>query len=561
MDTAHGVLQAISSASFGALGLLTIVLWLRRGGRQNAWAAAAFASIGIIVLVGLLLPEDGGEGLGYEIFVKAILVLLFAFPYFLYRFATSFRPQHPAWGFIAAVLTIAATAPFLFITLPGPDEDPPSWFRWLAILIAVQWTYLFVSVAVALWRGGRGQPTLSRRRMRVMAVAAAALDLVIVIGVIVPTERGEVTVTQLVTSSIGILAALLFGLGFAPPKLVRTTWRLPEQDALLHAVEGMLLATSTEEVTSTILPHTAKIMGGSGAALVSPSGALLGQYGTGLQPEDLRGNGHTPTDPSVLRVPLKGGALVVRASPYSPYFGREEVTLLRSLGNLADLALERSAVYDREREFIANAAHELRTPLTAITGLTATLTEYRARLTDDQVEEVLEGLGRQCNRATTLVNNLLDLARLTHETIELRATDLAVVIDRVMAALPPPEGKNVRVNVPPESLVHAAADSVDQVLVNVLRNAYRYGGPNVSVDAVTDATTLRLSITDDGPGVDPDLAPILFDAFTRGTTGQGSGSGLGLTISRRLAEAMGGSIRYETPEGGGSRFVLTFRRA
>ena len=121
---------------------------------------------------------------------------------------------------------------------------------------------------------------------------------------------------------------------------------------------------------------------------------------------------------------------------------------------------------------------------------------------------------------------------------------------------PAPPGRTVTSHV--AAGVRALADelSVDQILTNLLANAYRYGGDHVQVDVRSDGDHLSLTVADDGPGVDPAIERSLFDPFVRGPGRRGGGAGLGLAISHRLARAMGGSLRYEHRDGDGSRFVV-----
>jgi signal transduction histidine kinase len=106
-------------------------------------------------------------------------------------------------------------------------------------------------------------------------------------------------------------------------------------------------------------------------------------------------------------------------------------------------------------------------------------------------------------------------------------------------------------------MVRAEPVGLSQVVVNLLTNAYRYGGPVIDVEAVADGRGVTITVTDDGPGIAPDLLDRLFQPFIRGTGGAvRGGSGLGLTVAERTIEAFGGSIRYEPAQPTGSRFVI-----
>lgn len=210
----------------------------------------------------------------------------------------------------------------------------------------------------------------------------------------------------------------------------------------------------------------------------------------------------------------------------------------------------RSAV-ESLRGHIANISHELKTPTTVISGLATTLLERRAELTPEQVDEVLRRLSRQSDRLARLLSDLLDLAALEAGQLDVRLETVRiadVVSAGVTAAAPPPE-VSVSVEVQGDPRAVADPDRLEQVLVNLLTNAFRYGGRAVSIQARYDPGGVLVQVTDDGPGVEPDRVSRLFEPFSRGTRG-GQGSGLGLWIARGFVETMGGRIWYERGQPG-----------
>ncbi len=113
----------------------------------------------------------------------------------------------------------------------------------------------------------------------------------------------------------------------------------------------------------------------------------------------------------------------------------------------------------------------------------------------------------------------------------------------------------VTVDVPADALALADQVRVTQIVDNLVSNALRYGGPDVRVSAVRESDVVRLSVTDDGPGVPDQLTDSLFEGYSRGEQSRGfGGCGLGLMIVRQLAEAMGGSVSYDRDCG--SRFTV-----
>ncbi len=208
-------------------------------------------------------------------------------------------------------------------------------------------------------------------------------------------------------------------------------------------------------------------------------------------------------------------------------------------------------------EFIHNAAHELRTPLATLAGLGELLATHLHEMSADQVERSLAALQRQGERASVLVANLLDLSQLESGRVRLQlaSVDAAAAARRALDAAPPPENTTVTLAVPAGLTVWADAPRLDQVLTNLLTNAYRYGGPRVRVDGEPVPGGALVCVSDDGPGIPADLLPRLFEPFIRGPhTEAHGGSGIGLALCRRLIEAFGGTIRYEPVEG--ARFVI-----
>ena len=103
---------------------------------------------------------------------------------------------------------------------------------------------------------------------------------------------------------------------------------------------------------------------------------------------------------------------------------------------------------------------------------------------------------------------------------------------------------------------------LQQILVNLLANAYRYGGGSITLGATDEPDRVVLSVEDDGPGIPEQFVSHMFDPFARGPdVGDKVGSGLGLTIVRQLVEALGGSVWYEPGVPSGACFKVGLRRA
>ena len=237
---------------------------------------------------------------------------------------------------------------------------------------------------------------------------------------------------------------------------------------------------------------------------------------------------------------------------------RDEIgDLARSLEEMRTRleALERSRA-----AFIANASHELRTPLTALGGYLELLTE--GGLTEEERSEFLGIMGEQVERLTRLATDLLDLSRLdaggftvAHEEIELG--ELVTDCAREMQVLAAQRGSTVVVDAPEPALARGDEGRVLQVLRVLVDNAVRYNPPGSTVTLRTEAKPWGASVivSDDGPGIPPEVLERVFERFFRGPGAAARGSGLGLAIARELAERMDGRLLVSS-SAAGTHFTL-----
>ena len=211
-----------------------------------------------------------------------------------------------------------------------------------------------------------------------------------------------------------------------------------------------------------------------------------------------------------------------------------------------------------KRDFVQAVAHELRNPLSALTGLAAALSSNWERMTEAQRRECLEGIGRSGGRAQLLINDLLDLSHVQSPNfrVQMDTVSLMSSIEEALGSVPPPSERSVNVEVDPDAMVRADPRRLEQVLVNLLTNAYKYGGRNVHVRCSHRLLHFEVAIEDDGLGVPEELEENLFDPFTRALEAKFGGSGLGLSIARGLVRTFGGDLWYERLEPHGARFVM-----
>ena len=226
------------------------------------------------------------------------------------------------------------------------------------------------------------------------------------------------------------------------------------------------------------------------------------------------------------------------------------------------------------REFAADASHELRTPLTTIRGYAEL---YRqGALGPDELPDAMRRIEQEAQRMSTLVAELLELARLDRPTsLDLAETDLAAVVrDAVADAAAVEPGRPLRAEVPEELVATVDERRIRQVLANLLGNVRAHTPPDTPAVVrlaaqAGDGGGVLIEVADRGPGMPAVDAARAFDRFHRasrpdGTPGRdgaaaadrSSGSGLGLSIVQAIAHAHGGQATLESAPGQGTRVLV-----
>ena len=561
----HQAVQVVGIANLVLFVLAAIVAvrqWrANRGNRAGLWAALAFLVLAVVVVFGRLLPADPDRLLEHvgQRFEIALLVL---FPYLLYRFTTAF--EAPTLGlerFLALMTAVLLVATVALPFYPSEGEARPWWFVAYLVLFLIHWTILLVTVAIRLWRAGRGQPSVARRRMRTLAGAA-----IVITGALVLAATGPDTDSGL-SLAVGLIAsasATGFVLGLAPPFLLRLVWRRPEQQQLQVAVTGLMTATTPHEVAGKVLEPLARMVGARRAAIYDSEGSLLAEHE--VAPDESAAD--------VTSVDFQAGRLVVETTPFAPYFGDEERKLLASVASLTGIALDRARLFAQERaarealehadelktQFVALAAHELRTPVATIYGFAETIRHRGHELAPGRRMELEAQLYEQIDRMRRLVEQLLDLSRLEADAVEIQPERLVVGqrLREIVAGAVPQNESDVRVDADPRLEATVDARALDRIISNLLVNAFRYGRPPVVVRAGPAEAGLSIVVEDAGPGVSPEFVPQLFERFARDGA---QGTGLGLAIARSYARAHRGELVYRPASPHGALFEVVLPAA
>ncbi|HET7524932.1 MAG TPA: ATP-binding protein, partial [Burkholderiaceae bacterium] len=216
-------------------------------------------------------------------------------------------------------------------------------------------------------------------------------------------------------------------------------------------------------------------------------------------------------------------------------------------------------------ELLSRASHELRTPMNAVLGFTQLL-QLRSAELPNWATEAVQQLRSAGTHLLAMIDDLLDLAAVESGSVPLRPTALALdeAVDTVIDLLrPQAEAAGIALGRWERSGLTVLADAtrLRQVLINLVGNAIKYNRPAGRVELLLDAATPQqasIAVRDDGPGIDAQRQQQLFQPFNRlgaqGTTVPGHG--LGLVISRQLAEAMGGALELRSTPGRGTEAVL-----
>ena len=564
MRAAADYLQYVNLVLYTVVAVVAVRFWRRHREPAGLWAALSFVVLAVVVDVGPLLPNDA-QGFWEGLALRLLLAALVLFPYLLYRFAVAFKPPSRRLSLLFGTLTTAMVAwSFVVPEIPAEGEAWPISFAAYAVGFVTHWTLLAVVVTYRLWTAGQGESSVARTRMRLLAVAAVTITLALIIAA---TDPADGSTAAVLTDLLSILSAVLFLIGIKPPAVLRMAWRRPEQERLQNAIAGLMGSTTEAEVVERVLPPMAQIVGARAIEFRTDDGTVLGRHGN--REEEANGR--------MTRVEVTGGGeLVVWTSPYAPFFGSEEMRLLRTLAALTDLALDRSRLFAHEREarvaleradeiktsFVALAAHELRTPAATVHGLVETIHLRRHELSEEQLRELESTLRDQTARLRRLVEQLLDMSRLDAEavTIEPMRVSIGARVRELVVLSAGDRVADVVLDVPESLEAEVDPNAFDRIVSNLIVNALRYGEPPVTVSAQQTDRHFRLIVEDRGAGVSAEFMPDLFERFTRSREAaiRAGGTGLGLAIARSYARAHSGDLLYEPahPQGARFQFVL-----
>lgn len=330
---------------------------------------------------------------------------------------------------------------------------------------------------------------------------------------------------------------------------------------LLSTSDGILVFDADDRVTF-VNPAAETLLGKGAEELVGLVTDTWTIFGLAMDPEGPVQD--TGTQAREVRMEEPEHRIVdVRVDPVFD----DRQTYLGSVSTIRDVTVEREAM-QMKNEFVSTVSHELRTPLTSIKGYIDLILDGEAGEVNEIQQEFLSIVKENSDRLVELINDMLDISRIESGRIVLKVQPLDVA-ERVegavntFRAVTDQQGRTIHVNVP-DDLPKAAGDPdrVGQVLINFISNAIKYSpeGGDVHVRASADGTRVRVGISDEGIGIEPEDQARLFTKFYRvdsSLTREIGGTGLGLSICKSIIELLGGEVGVESEPGSGSTFWFT----
>jgi signal transduction histidine kinase/ActR/RegA family two-component response regulator len=426
--------------------------------------------------------------------------------------------------------------------------------------------------------------------MALAATGCLALSLTLLVAalgqLLGPILTSVATMLLALTSAAAYLAA------FAPPSILRRAWREPALRSFFSDAVAISPLNPRAEIIAQVEAGVARATGARSAHIalsennvdkvsVAPNGDSALAGGVARVFATQKAQLWTQEGQAVLAAPINGrgqrmGVLAV-VGRRAPLFASDDLDLVQLLADQAAIVLDGARLYgdlalaNRElteatrvkSEFLANMSHELRTPLNAILGFSGLLMEQIGPSLTARQQRFLGNIGEAGEHLLELINDVLDLSKVEAGKLELRPEIIAldVLLDPVIAAgRNAAQAKGVAFDVETYSGEGLLLDPtrVRQILFNLVSNAVKFTPPagSVVLRSTLEGADLLLSVADTGVGIPAESRDRVFGVFERLHEGrvEAEGTGLGLALTKRLVEQMGGSIGFESEDGSGTTF-------
>jgi signal transduction histidine kinase len=262
---------------------------------------------------------------------------------------------------------------------------------------------------------------------------------------------------------------------------------------------------------------------------------------------------------------MSGGRAVLSARwPKADRVSADAANLFWDAARSLQLAVERDSLLDAQqqaaalrrsnvmqRQFLSRLSHDLRTPLTAVQGYVSTLRQSDVTWDTQSQMRFLDRIGTESARMVRLVGDLLDSSAIEAGILRINPDwcDLPLILEAAVSCLPLETSQQVALRCAPTlGPIWADHDRLEQLFLNLVENAIRHTPPgtNVIVTAqpIRETDEVVIRVTDNGPGIPPDVAQRMFQPHERGST-PAPGAGLGLTIAKGIVDAHRGQLIYK----------------
>jgi signal transduction histidine kinase/ActR/RegA family two-component response regulator len=576
------------SVGFVLLAIRALADLRVRRERRDAYLACAIGGLAVLALASQL-------ELAYPPIARTAgalaLVSLMASAYALLLFRGTFIPLSRGAKIAAAVAVAAAT---LVGTVGPPLAGSNQSVQLVTALAPIMvWFICAAEPTVRFWLAARRRPAVQRSRLRALSVGYGSIVLILLLsltgGAGTGSESGLQIVALMWTIALGVLPFLY--MAFWPPRWLRGRWRQAEEASFRGALQGLLLAETQERAAAAVVEWGMRLLGADAGALLVDGGPIAS---AGLRPAevdqlaaDLASHPLAAATALELRgerlflklLGLSGAGsavLVLLQGDFTPIFGADEMDSLRQFGVPAAVALERlklisdlTLANSAKREFLSRMSHELRTPLNSVLGFSQLLA---SEVTDPKHSRQVGHINQAGMHLLALINDILDLSRIEagQLSVSLERVSVASSIQQAVDLIGPlADKRGIVVEVHEtgaEQFVLADAGRLAQVLINLLSNAVKYNRESGRIRLFSESTSVgrvRVHVADTGIGIDLGDQDLVFEPFVRVNAGRSAieGTGIGLSVSKALAELMNGNLGFTSRPDEGSDFWIELPEA
>jgi two-component system phosphate regulon sensor histidine kinase PhoR len=359
--------------------------------------------------------------------------------------------------------------------------------------------------------------------------------------------------------------------------------RLQQEHRRLEAAEAAARAVAAErEQAARVLDAV-----GDGIFLLDDEGVVrlwnsAAELVTGLRVEQVLEQPLAAVIPEwqalTARIPVAEGGAMARSVTLPLRIGEDDLWLSFAAVRMADGVIyacrdvtSEQRLEEEKTDLVATISHELRTPMSAVYGAAKTLLRTDVEFPPERQRQLLEMIATQAARLSQITEELLLTSRLDRGELPVEAepVDVAAVVGETVEAMESqlPDSARIEIEIEIPANVGSASgdrDRIQQVLVNLLDNAVKYGAGPVKVHADRTDGVIRICVADHGPGIALADQSKVFEKFYRADpqlARSPGGTGLGLYISRELAQRMGGSLDLNSELGSGATFVVELPQA